>query len=133
MMDFSDFLEDYRRTWETAIATADVSALTRFFHVSYIAVGPDGGVTVVNGENEIRSFNQKRRELFTQDKTARIVLRGCDALTLGAKSALVTANWENQRADGTVARAWRHFYNLARTEGGLKILVSTFSAGSHAA
>jgi restriction system protein len=50
------------------------------------------------------------------------------ALTDDDKATLIPSGGQ---ADGTVARAWRHFYNLARTGSGLKILVSTFSAGSH--
>jgi hypothetical protein len=51
-------------------------------------------------------------------------------LSLGTASALIVANWELQRADGTVARVWRHYYNMVQTSVGLKILVSTFSPGS---
>jgi len=125
-----DFFERYRLTWEAAIATGDHSALTPFFHLPYLAVGADGGVTLFSNEAEVRAFNRSRLELFTKDKAARWYFRGCDVLTLGTQSAFVTVNWEGCRADGTVARAWRHYYNLARTNAGPRILVSTFSAGS---
>ena len=130
MTEFKDFLEDYRRTWENVMNEGDVAPLTRFFHVPYFAVGPDGSVTLTDSEERIQAFNQSRLELFQSDKATRAFSRGCDVLTLGPGSALIVANWELQRADGTVARVWRHFYNMARTSAGLKILVSTFSPGS---
>ena len=130
MTEFKDFVEDYRRTWEAAIAANDVSPLTRFFHIPYFGVGADGAVALFTNETDIRSFNETRLALFRKDMATRWIFRGCDALTLGAQSAFVMVNWEGQRADGAVARAWRHYYNLARTPTGLKILVSTFSAGS---
>lgn len=130
MTQHKDFLEDYRRTWEAVMNAGDVAPLTRFFYIPYFAVGADGTVTLVKGEAEIHSFNQTRLSQFQKDKATRALSRGCDVLTLGTGSALIIANWELQRADGTVARVWRHFYNMAHTPAGLKILVSTFSPGS---
>ncbi len=131
MADINKFIDDYRATWEKAIASNDVSPLTRFFNIPYLAVGGDGAVMLVSSEADIRSFNQDRLRLFIQDKATRWRFRGCDAMTLGSQGAFATVNWEGHRADGTLARAWRHYYNLVQTPAGLKILVSTFSAGSH--
>lgn len=127
MMEIRDFLEDYRRTWESA---TDVTPLGRFVHVPYIAVGADGVATLIASDVEVARFNQTRMDLFRADKIERWYLRGCDPLMLGTQSVLVAVNWEGQRSDGTVARAWRHYYNIVRTADGPKILVSTFSAGS---
>lgn len=125
-----DFLEDYRHTWETVMNKGDVAPLTRFFHVPYFAVAPDGTVRVVKSEEEIQAFNQTRLDQFKSDRATRAFSRGCDVLSLGPGSDLIVANWELQRSEGTVARVWRHFYNMARTPAGLRILVSTFSPGS---
>ena len=118
MTEYQNFLEDYRRTWESVMNAGDVTPMTRFFHVPYFAVGPDGTVTLVKSEAEIHAFNQVRLDQFQKDKATRAFSRGCDVLTLGAGSALIVANWELQRTDGTVARVWRHFYNMARTSTG---------------
>ncbi len=131
MQDYRAFIEQYRSAWERAVAAKDVAPLTQFFHVPYLAVGGDGLVTLVNGATEIDEFNRIRLDLFLKDQAVQWRFRGCDALTLGEQGAFVTVNWEGRRADGTVARAWRHYYNLVCTDDGLKILVSTFSAGSH--
>jgi hypothetical protein len=131
MTDFREFIEDYRGTWEKTIATADVTTLPRFFHLPSMFVGPDRSVTVVSNEAELNRFNQGRLEQFTRDKAPNWVVRGCDGLSLGTEGVLAIVNWEGRRADGTVARAWRHFYSLLRTSSGLRIVVSTFSAGSH--
>jgi hypothetical protein len=130
MSEYSDFLEDYRRTWEGVMNAGDVAPLTRFFHIPYFAVGADGAVSLIRSGDEIRAFNQTRLDLFRKDRATRAFSRGCDVLTLGPGSALIVANWELQSDDGAVARVWRHFYNMARTPEGLKILVSTFSPGS---
>jgi hypothetical protein len=129
-MEVRDFIEDYRRSWEASIAGSDVSAMTRFFHVPYFAVGADGAVVFNKSEVEIVTFNQTRLAVFQRDRATRWLFRGCDTLALGAKSTLAIVNWEGQHADGTIARAWRHYYNLAHVPDGFKILVSTFSAGS---
>lgn len=131
MTEVKEFLDDYNRAWQAAIASKDVGLVTRFFHVPYLAVGPDGAVTVSSSEADIRRFNEGRLAQFLKDQAPRWILRGVDGLSLGTQGVFAIVNWEGQRADGTVARAWRHYYNLVRTAGGLKILVSTFSAGSH--
>jgi hypothetical protein len=130
MNQHKDFVEDYRRTWEHVMKVGEVASLTPFFNIPYFAVGADGTVTSVKSEAEVRSFNQARLDQFQRDKATRAFTRGCDVLSLGTASALIVANWELQRADGTVARVWRHYYNMVQTPVGLKILVSTFSPGS---
>lgn len=130
MNQHKDFVEDYRRTWEQVMNVGEVSSLTRFFNIPYFAVGADGTVTLVNSEAEVHSFIQARLDQFQRDKATRALTRGCDVLSLGTASALIVVNWELQRADGTMARVWRHYYNMVQTPVGLKILVSTFSRGS---
>ena len=130
MNQHKDFVEDYRRTWEEVMNVGEVAPLTRFFNIPYFAVGADGAVTLLRSEAEVRSFNQARLDQFQRDKATRAFTRGCDVLSLGTASALIVANWELQRADGTVARIWRHYYNMVQTPVGLKVLVSTFSPGS---
>ena len=131
MVDFSDFVEDYRREWEKTIATAAVTTLPRLFHLPCMFVGPDGSVTVAFDEAELNRYNQGRLDQFLKDEAPRWLVRSCDGLTVGTQGVMAIVNWEGHRADGTTARAWRHFYSLLRTPSGLKIIVSTFSAGSH--
>lgn len=126
-MDIRSFIEDYRGTWERA---TDVAALTRFFNIPYIAIGADSAVALQSTEADIERFNRVRLARFQEAKIVRWHVRGCDPFQLGAGSALVAVNWEAQRADGTVALAWRHYYNIVRTDAGLKIVLSTFSVGS---
>ncbi len=105
MDNVKDFIDEYRATWEKAVASDDVSPLTRFFHIPYVAVGADGSVALHSSEADVRRFNQSRLELFARDQATRWRFRGCDAMTLGSQSTFVTVNWEGQRADGTTARA----------------------------
>ena len=131
MNEFVEFIEDYGRSWAKAIAAKDVSHVRSYFHEPSFSVGPDGSVAAMQDAKGIDEFNRARLAQFLNDDAPLNSFRGCDAMTLGAKSAFVTVNWELSRNDGTVVRAWRHYYNVLRTPEGLKILVSTFSAGSH--
>ncbi len=45
---------------------------------------------------------------------------------MGGRSALGTVTWELLREDGSVLRAWRQSYNLARVEGGRQVFASTY-------
>ncbi len=131
MNEFVAFIEDYGRSWAKAIAAKDISHVRKFFNEPSFSVGPDGSVTPMTDARVIDEFNRARLAQFLNDDAPLNSFRGCDAMTLGTQSALVSVNWELRRNDGTMVRAWRHYYNVLRTPAGLKILVSTFSAGSH--
>ena len=45
---------------------------------------------------------------------------------MGGRSAQGTVTWELLREDGSVLRAWRQSYNLARVEGGRQVFASTY-------
>src|SRR3974390_3216546 len=126
MTEFQEFIDSYRRTWEAPIATNDASSVTRFFNIPYLAVSADGSVSLFTNEVDVRRFNESRLAAFRKGQITRWLFRGCDVLSLGSQSAFLIVNWDGQRADGMTALAWRHYYNLARTSGGFKILVSTF-------
>ncbi len=52
-----------------------------------------------------------------------------EALSLGRDATLGTVTWELLRSDASVLASWRESYGLARSEGGLKVLVSIDHAG----
>lgn len=131
MNEFVAFIESYGKAWAKAIAGKDVAHVRDFFNAPSFSVGPDGSVTPMMDAKGIDEFNSARLAQFLSDEAPLNSFRGCDAMTLGTQSALVSVNWELRRNDGTMVRAWRHYYNVLRTPVGLRILVSTFSAGSH--
>jgi len=131
MDELRELIQDYRATWEKVMNDKeDVASLNRFFHVPCTMVGADGAVSTFRAPTELQAFNTSRRDLFKKGGAVKPKLRGCDIVTLGTRCALVSANWELCRADDSVERAWRHYYNLVRTSDGWKVLLSTFAVGS---
>lgn len=126
-----DFIEAYRRTWEAVINGAErVDALAHFFNVPCTMLSAGGVLSHFSDVGQIRAFNQSRLAAFTEGGAAKAVLRGVDISTLGDHAALVLVNWELYRSDGSMERAWRHYYSVVRTEADWKILLSTFQIGS---
>lgn len=131
MDDLRKLIEDYRATWEKVMnSKEDVASLNRFFHVPCTMVGADGAVSTFRGPDEIQAFNKSRLDLFKKGGAVKAKLRGSDVVTLGTQCALLSANWELCRADDSVERAWRHYYNMVRTSSGWRVLLSTFAVGS---
>jgi hypothetical protein len=90
MNEFVAFIEDYGRSWAKAIAAKDVSHVRIYFHQPSFSVGPDGSVVPMGDEKAIDEFNSARLAQFLNDDAPLNSFRGCDAMTLGAKSAFVT-------------------------------------------
>lgn len=131
MSEFVKFMEDYTRVWEAGIRTSDVTKVAAFYQAPFLSIGPDGSLTLSRNEGEIVEFLRSRLGQFQKDGATHWSFRGCDTLSLGTQAVLLCVNWEGRRADGSLARAWRQYYNVLRTSAGPKIVVSTFSAGSH--
>jgi hypothetical protein len=126
-----DFVERYRAAWEQVMSgNASIESMTPFFHTPYIMIGAEGALSQFATPQEISSFNQSRLEVFRAGGAEKARLRGCDVTTLGAHCALAVVNWELSRADNSIERAWRHYYNLLHTKDGWKIVLSAFQTGS---
>jgi hypothetical protein len=126
-----EFVERYRSNWEQVMnGRSDVASMTGFFNVPCLMIGADGAISHYSTPESIQSFNQSRLEAFSAGGATRASLRGCDVTTLGGHCTLAVVNWELSRADGSVERAWRHYYNLLRKPDGWRILFSTFQVGS---
>ena len=131
MSDSAAFVGSYRAAWEDVIAgRAEVSALTRFFHLPSLMIGIDGGVTLYQAEDEIAAFNAARLASFREGGVAKARIRSVDVLSQGPRAAMAVVNWELLRADDTLERAWRHYYTLALGGPAPKILVSNFQIGA---
>jgi hypothetical protein len=131
MKDVMDLIEGYRARWQTVLReTRNVDSVNEFFHLPCFFIGGDGSVSCFPTADDISAFHRPRLEQFLKGGVATNVVRGCDVLSLGARSALAIVNWEFRRADDSIERAWRHSYNVVKTDAGWKIVVSTFQAGS---
>lgn len=126
-----EFVEGYRSTWEQVMnGSSRVAALTPFFNVPCLMIGAEGAASQYSTSEQIESFNQSRLDSFRAGGAVKARLLGCDVMTLGNHCALAIANWELCRVDGSVERAWRHYYNLLRGSDGWRIALSAFQVGS---
>ena len=126
-----EFVERYRDSWEQVMnGRSPVASMTEYFNVPCLMVGAEGTLSEYSTAESIQSFNQSRLDAFRAGGATKAKLRGCDVTTLGNHCALAVVNWELCRADGSVERAWRHYYNLLRTPEGWRIALSAFQVGS---
>lgn len=107
-----------------------VASMTGFFNVPCLMIGAEGAISHFSTPESIQSFNQSRLEAFKAGGATKAKLRGFDVTTLGDHCTLAVVNWELARADGSVERAWRHYYNLLRGPDGWRIVFSAFQVGS---
>jgi hypothetical protein len=126
-----EFVERYRRSWEQVMrGSSDIAAMTAFFNVPCLTMSAEGTISQYSTSESIHSFNQSRLDAFQAGGATTARLRGCDVATLGNHGALALVNWELCRADGSVERAWRLYYNLVRKPDGWRIVLSAFQVGS---
>ena len=126
-----EFVERYRDSWEQVMnGRSPVASMTEYFNVPCLMVGAEGTLSEYSTAESIQSFNQSRLDAFRAGGATKAKLRGCDVTTLGNHCALAVVNWELCRADGSVERAWRHYYNLLLTPEGWRIVLSAFQVGS---
>lgn len=126
-----EFVERYRSAWEQVMSgSSGIASMTRFFNVPCLMIGAEGSISQYSTPESIQSFNQSRLEAFNAGGATKARLRGCDVTTLGSYCALAVVNWELCRTDGSVERAWRHYYNLLRGPDGWRIVLSAFQVGS---
>jgi hypothetical protein len=124
-------VERYRAAWERIMReTGNVDEVNQFFHLPCIFVGADGSASLFRTGADISAFHRPRLELFRKGGVKKPKTRDLEAVSLGARSALVSVTWELCREDDSIERAWRHSYNALSTAAGWQILVSTFQAGA---
>lgn len=124
-------IERYRASWENVLRkSGDVDELNSFFHLPCIFVGADGSALLLRTPADISAFHRSRLDMFKKGGVEKPRNRDLDVLPMGARSAVVSVSWELCRADDSIERAWRHSYNVIKTEAGWTILVSTFQAGA---
>ena len=126
-----EFIERYRSSWEQVMSgRSGIASMTTFFNVPCLMIGAEGAISQYPTPESIQSFNQSRLDAFNAGGATTARVRGCDVTTLGRHCALAVVNWELCRADGTLERAWRHYYNLLRKPDGWRIVLSAFQVGS---
>ena len=131
MREICQFLESYRATWEAVIrGTEQATALSRFFDAMCFMLAVDGTVKSVRSKAEIDEFNEGRLHSFREGRVDQCSFRGIDTISQGPHATLAIVNWELNRSDGSLERAWRHYYTIAHGDGAPRILVSAFQTGA---
>jgi hypothetical protein len=126
-----DFPKLYRDTWQGVIdGSFGCEELNRFFHIPCHMILTDGQPVDITTATDLLAFNEQRRAAFLAGGVATARLCGSDLTTQGSHTALITANWELLRADGSLERSWRHFYTMIRPAKSWVIVVSAFRSGS---
>ena len=126
-----DFPTLYLDAWQGVLEGAHgCDALSPFFHLPCHMILSDGQPLDIASETDLIAFNEQRRATFLGAGVTRARLCGSDLTTQGAHTALITANWELLRDDGSLERSWRHFYTMIRPAKSWVIVVSAFRAGS---
>ena len=131
MTEIHQLIERYRATWEGVIrGDLPLAALDGFFHIPCFMVSIDGAMTLYAQSADIRAFNQSRLDAFRGGGVRNAMLRGVDLQSQGPHVALATVNWELSRADGSLERAWRHYYTVLTGAGAPAFVVSAFQTGA---
>ena len=124
-------IEDYRSCWESVIrGEQNLSALDRFFNVPCFMVSIDGSMKLYTSQSEVTEFNQSRLDAFVGGGVRNASLRAVDVQSPGQHLYLATVNWELTREDGSLERAWRHYYTILAGLPSPTIVVSAFQMGS---
>lgn len=124
-------ISDYRATWEQVIRDhAPVTKLDRFFNLPCLMVSLDGEPELYQSRDRITAFNRSRLDAFRAGGVQNAALRGVDMTNQGPHLTLAVVNWELTRADGSLERAWRHYYTILERADAPTIMVSAFQTGA---
>ena len=105
---------------------ADGARIARLYHAPCVTMRGDGSIHSFQSPEELTRFFQGVADSYRKDGYRTGRFSNLDVVPIGAKSALVTVDWELLRGDESVIRKWRQSYNLVRVGSGWQILVSTF-------
>ncbi len=124
-------IEDYRSCWDGVIrGDLPLSALDRFFNVPCFMVSIDGTMKLYTSQSEVTEFNQTRLDAFLAGNAQNALLRAVDVQSQGDNLSLATVNWELTRSDGSLERAWRHYYTILAGSPAPTIVISAFQLGA---
>lgn len=133
MQSARQLVSDYRQTWENVIrGDAPLEELDCFFNVPCFMVSLDGQMTLYASQIEVTDFNQTRLDAFRAGGVWNASLRAVDLFSQGPHLSLAVVNWELTREDGSLERAWRHYYTISNYDNGVAptIVISAFQTGS---
>ena len=93
-------------------------------------VSVDGAMKLFTSKSELTDFNQTRLDAFVDGGARNATIRAVDVQSQGQHLSLATVNWDLTRADGSLERAWRHYYTILAGAPKPTIVISAFQIGS---
>ena len=117
----SRFFNDYIVAFD-----ANDGAIASFYHVPSVSMRADGSTHCFQSQDELKSFFQNVTDRYHSEGYSTCRFDNLDVQPMGSKSTVATMGWQMLRKDASIIREWRQSYSLIRTDGRLKIFVSTF-------
>ena len=116
------FFEQYTKAFDSI----DGTRIAALYHIPTVTMRGDGSIHCLQSREELARFFQSVAETYSREGYRSGSFKNLQVIPIGGRSALATLQWELRREDGNVIREWRQSYNVVRTPGGWRILVSTF-------
>lgn len=107
-----------------AFQTFDGPLIARRYLAPYSALHAGGIVECFSTPAEIASYFQKVVDGYRSQGCRSCRYGELEVVSMGQACVLGTVTWELLLEDGSVLQSWRESYNLARTEGGLRVFAT---------
>ena len=120
--EIQDFFEGYAKAFDSI----DGNRIAALYHMPTVTMRGDASIHCLQSREELARFFQGVADTYYKDGYRSGRFQNFQVVPIGERSALATMDWELQRGDGSVIRAWRQSYNVVRVGDGWQILVSTF-------
>jgi hypothetical protein len=124
--EWEDAVKAFLKEYADAFTAIDGARIARLYHTPCVTVRGDGSIHSFQSESELRAFFEPLADAYHRDGCCGWNYENLEVCTLGARSALVTMDWQMQRQDGSTIRRWKQSYNFVTVDGRLRILASTF-------
>lgn len=113
---FDAFVEAFR--------SFDGQLIARRYLAPYSALHAGGSVECFPTHPDIAAYFQKVVDGYHSQGCRSCRYRELEVVSMGHACVLGTVTWELLLEDGRVLQSWRESYNLARTEGGLRVFAT---------
>lgn len=113
---FDAFVEAFR--------SFDGQLIARRYLAPYSALHAGDSVKCFPTHPDIAAYFQKVVDGYHSQGCRSCRYRELEVVSMGQACVLGTVTWELLLEDGRVLQSWRESYNLARTEGGLRVFAT---------
>jgi hypothetical protein len=117
-----DFLERYGDAFNRVAA----DEIAEMYYLPSLTVRGDGSVHVFTEVADVRDFMGSVAKVYYDEGNRASSFDELSVRPVGGQSAVASLRWMLRREDGTSIREWRQTYNLVRSKGSWKFILSTF-------